>query len=53
MSSIDIENVAVACPDVKIASVAGVFHPRYQQLRVRKRPIRIWQFYQVFLCIRA
>jgi len=36
VSSIDIENVAVACPGVKVAAVAGVFHPKWEE-----RPIII------------
>ncbi len=31
VSSIDIENIAVACPGVKVAAVAGVFHPRWEE----------------------
>ncbi|ALH79283.1 MULTISPECIES: long-chain fatty acid--CoA ligase [Sphingopyxis] len=31
ISSIDIENVAVACPGVKIAAVVGVFHPKWEE----------------------
>jgi 3-(methylthio)propionyl---CoA ligase len=31
ISSIDIENVAVACPGVKVAAVAGVFHPKWEE----------------------
>ena len=31
VSSIDIENVAVACPGVKVAAVAGVFHPKWEE----------------------
>lgn len=31
VSSIDIENVAVACPGVKIAAVVGVFHPKWEE----------------------
>jgi fatty-acyl-CoA synthase len=31
VSSIDIENIAVACPGVKIAAVAGVFHPKWEE----------------------
>ncbi len=36
ISSIDLENLAVACPGVKIAAVAGVFHPKWEE-----RPILI------------
>lgn len=36
ISSIDIENVAVACPGVKVAAVAGVFHPKWEE-----RPILV------------
>ncbi|WP_375207836.1 long-chain fatty acid--CoA ligase [Hyphococcus sp.] len=31
ISSIDLENVAVACPGVKIAAVAGVYHPKWEE----------------------
>jgi len=31
VSSIDIENIAVACPGVKVAAVAGVFHPKWEE----------------------
>jgi 3-(methylthio)propionyl---CoA ligase len=31
ISSIDIENVAAACPGVKVAAVAGVFHPKWEE----------------------
>ncbi len=31
VSSIDIENVAAACPGVKIAAVVGVFHPKWEE----------------------
>jgi 3-(methylthio)propionyl---CoA ligase len=36
ISSIDLENIAVACPGVKVAAVAGVFHPKWEE-----RPILI------------
>jgi 3-(methylthio)propionyl---CoA ligase len=36
ISSIDIENVAVACPGVRVAAVAGVFHPKWEE-----RPVLI------------
>jgi 3-(methylthio)propionyl---CoA ligase len=36
ISSIDIENIAVACPGVKIAAVVGVRHPKWQE-----RPVLI------------
>ena len=36
ISSIDIENVAVACPGVKVAAVIGVFHPKWEE-----RPVLI------------
>ena len=36
ISSIDLENVAVACPGVKVAAVAGVFHPKWEE-----RPILV------------
>src|SRR3546814_11587891 len=36
VSSIDIENAAVACPGVKFAAVVGVFHPKWEE-----RPILI------------
>jgi 3-(methylthio)propionyl---CoA ligase len=31
ISSIDLENIAVACPGVKVAAVAGVFHPKWEE----------------------
>jgi fatty-acyl-CoA synthase len=31
ISSIDIENIAVACPGVKFAAVVGVFHPKWEE----------------------
>jgi len=31
ISSIDIENVAVACPGVRFAGVIGVFHPKWEE----------------------
>lgn len=31
ISSIDVENVAVACPGVRIAAVVGVFHPKWEE----------------------
>ncbi len=36
ISSIDIENVAAACPGVKVAAVVGVFHPKWEE-----RPILV------------
>ncbi len=36
ISSIDLENVAVACPGVKIAAVVGVPHPKWEE-----RPILV------------
>ena len=36
ISSIDIENIAVACPGVRIAAVIGVLHPKWEE-----RPILI------------
>ncbi len=36
ISSIDIENVASACPGVRIAAVVGVYHPKWEE-----RPILI------------
>ena len=36
ISSIDIENVAAACPGVKVAAVVGVFHPKWEE-----RPVLI------------
>jgi len=36
VSSIDIENIAIACPGVKLAAVVGVFHPKWEE-----RPIMI------------
>ena len=34
ISSIDIENVAVGCPGVKIAAVVGVFHPKWEARQI-------------------
>jgi acyl-CoA synthetase (AMP-forming)/AMP-acid ligase II len=31
ISSIDLENVAVACPGVRIAAVVGIFHPKWEE----------------------
>lgn len=31
VSSIDIENVAVSCPGVKLAAVIGVYHPKWEE----------------------
>ena len=31
ISSIDLENIAVACPGVRIAAVVGVFHPKWEE----------------------
>ena len=31
ISSIDLENIAVACPGVKIAAVVGVSHPKWEE----------------------
>lgn len=31
ISSIDLENIAVACPGVKIAAVVGVYHPKWEE----------------------
>ena len=31
ISSIDLENIAVACPGVKIAAVFGVPHPKWEE----------------------
>jgi fatty-acyl-CoA synthase len=36
VSSIDVENVAVSCPGVRIAAVIGVFHPKWEE-----RPILV------------
>lgn len=36
ISSIDLENIAVACNGVKVAAVAGVFHPKWEE-----RPIML------------
>ncbi|WP_205622660.1 long-chain fatty acid--CoA ligase [Haliea salexigens] len=36
ISSIDLENIAVGCPGVKVAAVAGVFHPKWEE-----RPIML------------
>jgi len=40
ISSIDLENVAVACPGVKVAAVVGVAHPKWEE-----RPILIIEPY--------
>lgn len=31
VSSIDVENAAVACPGVRIAAVVGVYHPKWEE----------------------
>ena len=31
ISSIDLENIAVGCPGVKIAAVVGVPHPKWEE----------------------
>ncbi len=31
ISSIDLENIAVACPGVRIAAVVGVYHPKWEE----------------------
>jgi len=31
ISSIDLENIAVACPGVKIAAVVGIHHPKWEE----------------------
>ncbi len=36
ISSIDLENIAVACPGVRIAAVVGALHPKWEE-----RPILI------------
>jgi len=36
ISSIDLENIAVACPGVKIAAVVGIPHPKWEE-----RPILV------------
>jgi fatty-acyl-CoA synthase len=36
ISSIDVENIAVGCPGVKIAGVVGVYHPKWEE-----RPILV------------
>lgn len=36
ISSIDLENTAAGCPGVKVAAVAGVFHPKWEE-----RPIML------------
>jgi 3-(methylthio)propionyl---CoA ligase len=36
ISSIDLENIAVACPGVRIAAVVGAFHPKWEE-----RPILV------------
>lgn len=40
ISSIDIENVAAACPGVKIAAVVGVHHPKWEE-----RPILVLELH--------
>jgi len=47
VSSIDIENVAAACPGVKIAAVVGVFHPKWEE-----RPLLVIEPHQdVEICV--
>ena len=36
ISSIDLENIAAGCPGVKVAAVAGVYHPKWEE-----RPIML------------
>jgi fatty-acyl-CoA synthase len=36
VSSIDLENIAAGCPGVKVAAVAGVYHPKWEE-----RPIML------------
>jgi fatty-acyl-CoA synthase len=36
VSSIDLENVAIGCPGVRVAAVIGVYHPRWEE-----RPIMV------------
>lgn len=31
ISSIDLENIAAGCPGVKVAAVAGVYHPKWEE----------------------
>ncbi|SEJ16156.1 fatty-acyl-CoA synthase [Pseudomonas linyingensis] len=49
VSSIDIENVAAACPGVKIAAVVGVFHPKWEE-----RPLLVIEpHHDVEICVRS
>jgi len=41
ISSIDLENIAVACPGVKVAAVVGVHHPKWEE-----RPILLVEPHQ-------
>ncbi|SEI89858.1 AMP-binding enzyme C-terminal domain-containing protein [Azotobacter beijerinckii] len=41
VSSIDIENVAAACPGVKVAAVVGVFHPKWEE-----RPLLVIELHE-------
>ena len=41
ISSIDLENIAVACPGVKIAAVVGVAHPKWEE-----RPVLVIEPHQ-------
>ena len=36
ISSIDLENIAAGCPGVKVAAVAGIYHPKWEE-----RPIML------------
>jgi acyl-CoA synthetase (AMP-forming)/AMP-acid ligase II len=36
VSSIDLENIAAGCPGVKVAAVAGIYHPKWEE-----RPIML------------
>jgi fatty-acyl-CoA synthase len=41
ISSIDLENVAVSCPGVRIAAVVGVPHPKWEE-----RPLLVIEAYE-------
>lgn len=49
ISSIDIENIAVGCPGVRIAAVVGVTHPKWEE-----RPVLIIEPHDgVDICVTA
>ena len=49
VSSIDIENVAAACPGVRIAAVVGVFHPKWEE-----RPLLVIEpHHDVSICVHS